>query len=119
MMSVLEELSVKHPYYCSESNYYSNDPAQDYDTMTDFLDDFEGVDIDLNLCFRWDISKKTDDETEQPADGYYAEVFLILQRKGIFKPCRISSITEEEAIRFKAYALRHLETLKKIWSPLA
>lgn len=117
-MGILQELAVNHPYYCSDSNYYSNAPAENYDTMSDFLDDFEGMDIDLNLCFRWDISQKTDEETEELADGYRADVFLILQRKGIFKPCSISSISEEEAIRFKAYASRHLETLKKMWAPI-
>lgn len=27
-MSTLERLAVDHPYYCSDSNYYSNDGAQ-------------------------------------------------------------------------------------------
>ena len=110
-MSVLEELSVKHPYYCSESNYYINDASATYKTMTEFLDDFELCDIDMNLCFRWDIKK--DDSGK-----FSAEVFIIQQRKGIFKPVSICSVTEEEAERFKSYALRHLEVMKSIWSPL-
>jgi hypothetical protein len=117
-MSALKELAVKHPYYCSDSNYYSNTPNETYDTMTDFLDCFEQMDIDLNLCFRWDIKEVLDDD-ENPTGEYRAEVFLILQRKGIFKPCMIESVSESEASRFKDYALRHFEVLKAIWAPLS
>ena len=116
-MSILKELTVKHPYYCSESNYYSNDPAESYGTMTEFLDDFEGMDPDLNLCFRWDFRDSVD-EDDKPTGNVSAEVFLMLQRKGIFKPCSVAVVTEEESIRFKAYAERHLEVIKKMWSPL-
>ena len=116
-MSLLEKLAVKHPYYCSESNYYSNDGAMHFETMTDFLDEFETCDVDMNLCFRWDVKLRSecygDDE-----EGYCAEVFLMLQRKGIFRPCSIDRIDEQEAERFLVYATKHLETIKAIWSPL-
>lgn len=116
-MSLLEKLAVKHPYYCSESNYYSNDGAMHFATMTDFLDGFEPRDVDMNLCFRWDVKLRSerygDDEK-----GYCAEVFLMLQRKGIFRSCSIDRIDEQEAERFLAYATKHLETIKAIWSPL-
>lgn len=117
-METLKALAVDHPHYCSDSNYYSNDAALHYTTMTEFLDEFESYDIDLNLCFRWDIKQATDEETEEPIDAYRADVFLMLQRKGLFRPVSISSVTEEEAIRFKAYAQRHLEVLKAMWAPL-
>ena len=35
----LEKLAVDHPYYCSDSNFYSNEPNQRYETATEFLDD--------------------------------------------------------------------------------
>ena len=44
-----------HPYYCSESNYYSNEPGQTWESWVDFVN--EGMydsDPDLNLLFRWD-----------------------------------------------------------------
>lgn len=116
-MSVLQELAVKHPYYCSDSNYYSNTPNETYETMTDFLDCFDHVDVDLNLCFRWDIKEILDND-ENPTGEYCAEVFLMLQRKGIFKPCIVETVSESEASRFKDYALKHLDTIKAIWNPL-
>lgn len=115
--SVLKEISIDHPYYCSDSNYYSNEGAMRFETMTEFLDEFESADIDMNLCFRWDLREKLR-EDGQPSGQYEAEVFLILQRKGIFRPCSIASVTEQEAVRFKDYALMHMEVLQKMWSPL-
>lgn len=115
-MSLLKSLAeANHPYYCSESNYYNDDARMTFQTMSEFLDKFEGADIDLNLCFRWDVKKYEDDDFR---DGYYAEVFLMLQRKGKFIPCSIESINESEAERFKKYLIKHLETIKQLWMPL-
>lgn len=116
-MSTLEKLAVKHPYYCSESNYYSNDGAMHFETMTEFLDEFERSDVDMNLCFRWDVRLRSDCYGDGE-EGYCAEVFLMLQRKGIFRPCSIANVNEVEAVRFERYALKHLETIRLIWSPL-
>jgi len=115
----LELLAVDHPYYCSDSNFYSNEPRERYQTMTAFLDDFEHCDIDMNLMFRWDIRNSSDDEDGKKAGRYEAEVFLMLQRKGIFKPVMISSVNEVEAQRFKIYAQKHWEVLNNIWSPIS
>ena len=99
----LKDYAIDHPYYCSLDNYYSNDASFTYETMTDFLDYWESADVDMNLVFRWDIneySKFDEDLKEVPLGKYYAEVFIMLQRKGIFTPCMIESITEEELPRF-------------------
>lgn len=116
-MSILKELAIDHPYYCSDSNYYSNEGSMEFSSMTAFLDEFETADVDMNLCFRWDIREKRDDDDVDTGE-FQAEVFLMLQRKGIFLPCSIASVSEDEATRFKLYALNHMETLQKIWAPL-
>lgn len=117
-MSLLNQLAKSHPYYCSDSNYYSNEPREVFETMTDFLDDFENCDIDLNLCFRWDITQDVDDD-ENEIGTYNADVFLILQRKGIFKPCHINSISESEAERFNNYINNHWLKIKSLWNPVS
>ena len=58
MSNEMMGMAVEHPYYCSESNYYSNKPSMTWETMTEFLDEFEGTDIDMNLVFRWDIKPR-------------------------------------------------------------
>jgi hypothetical protein len=113
---VLERLAgCEHPYYCSDSNFYSNEPRQRYETATEFLDDFEDADIDMNLVFRWDVKPRG--ESGADMGRYCAEVFMMLQRKGIFKPIYIAHINEPEAERFEKYLAEHYETLKEIWAP--
>lgn len=98
----------------SDSNYYSSDPAEVWETMTDFLREFENADIDMNLVYRWDIRKREDCKLEE----YYAEVFIIKQRKGIYSPHHITNINEKEAIRFEKYLIKHWQTMQKLWKPI-
>jgi hypothetical protein len=107
----LEELAVEHDYYSSDTNYYSDDAGGTWETMTLFLDEFEDADVDMNLCFRWDVKKK-DDGT------FNAEVFLMHQRKGIYAPHFIKSIEENEVDRFEKYLRLHSETILNLWNPI-
>ena len=113
--TALERLSVDHPYYCSESNFYSNEPNQGYETATEFLDDFESADIDMNLVFRFDVQPRGENGAEY--GRYCAEIFMMLQRKGIFKPIYIKHINEKEAERLESYLAKHFEKIKEIWRP--
>lgn len=115
----LKHLAVNHPYYCSESNFYSNEPALKFPDIPAFLQEFGGddCDIDMNLCFRWDVTPNTNDDNKE--DGsYHAQVFLIHQRKGIFRPIYIESITEADVDAFVAYLKPHKERLLQNWKPL-
>lgn len=118
-MSELLKLSIEHPYYCSESNYYSNEASTKWETMSDFLDDMEKSDIDMNLVFRWDIKPNRDYDTDEILGGYYAEIFIIHQRKGIFHPCLIGEVTEKDVPRLKEYLSKHWDYLCELWQPLA
>lgn len=114
--SPIERLvSCEHPYYCSDANYFSNEPKQRYETATEFLDDYESADIDRNLVFRWDVEPRG--ETGAEAGRFCAEIFMIQQRKGIFKPIYIAHINDTEAARFEQYLAKHFETIKALWAP--
>ena len=117
-MSELSKLAVEHPYYCSELNYYSNEATTNWDSMSDFLGDMENSDVDMNLVFRWDIHPNTDVETEEKTGGYYAEIFIIHQRKGVFHPCLIKNIVEADVPRLKEYLSKHWACLNALWIPL-
>lgn len=114
MSNLLKKLSVEHPYYASDSNYYSNEAGETWQTMTDFLTEYEDADVDMNLVYRWDIIKKDNTNPKE----YYVEVFIIKQRKGIYSPNYIENINEEEAIRFKKYLRKHWQTMQKLWEPI-
>lgn len=115
----LEKMAVNHDYYCSESNFYSNEPNQSFETMTEFLDQYEDADVDMNLCFRWDIHNRSEDEDGKKAGRYRAEIFIMMQRKGIFKPCQIEHVNEAEIPRFKKYLEKHWKTMLQIWTPIS
>ena len=116
-MSLLKKLAIKHPYYASECNYFSNEASITFNTMTDFLNEFEDADIDLNQVFRWDIHEKCD-QNEKPCGTYYAQVVIIHQRNGIYLPCTIHSVVRGEAKRFEHYLGKHYANLRKIGAPL-
>jgi hypothetical protein len=117
MQPTLAQLAVNHPYYASDSNYYKDGVAEHYDTFLGFLSDFGRMDVDLNFCYRWDISKWDDDGQE--TDEYKMQITLILQRKGIYKPCLINSVTEEDVPAILAYLTPHWERMKQLWMPLS
>ena len=56
----IKEMITKHPYYCSHSNYFSNDCGFEYECWSDFYEEFADFDIDYNLVFRFDIYDTND-----------------------------------------------------------
>lgn len=113
----LEDLAVKHSYYCSDSNWTERKAGGIYETMTEYLNEMESSDVDLNLCFRWDVLKDYDDDGNHTGK-YSAMVFIMQQRKGRFCPHYIRSITELETERFVLYIQKHAEMIKNIWKPI-
>lgn len=105
---------TKHPYYCSSSNYYTNDYPLKYDTVSEFLDEFDDdTDIDMNYCFRFDIEEKEDEK------GLCASFFLILQRKGIFMPCICENYDPDtESDRLNKYLESHNNYHKELWKEI-
>lgn len=116
MKTTLEKLHVDHPYYCNMGNYYSNEPYMEFETMSEFLDEFEDADIDMNLIFRWDIKERGENAAKH--DRYCAEVFIMHQRKGNFRPIDIRHVNESEAVRFNALLEKHWEKIKELWNPI-
>lgn len=110
----IEDLAIDHDYYCSESNFYSNDASLSYETFKEFLDEFEDADVDMNLVFRWDLKKYDDSDISK---GYYMEIYQMKQRKGIFTPIEIVKFEEDDIEGFVKYIKPHIDKLKNIWKP--
>lgn len=111
-MKNLKELAVDHPYYCSDSNYYSNEARTTWDTWGDFYSEFQDADLDMNLVFRWDV-KENEDGT------FYVMVFMMHQRKGRFVPHYIKSVDESDINDMVNYMSQHWGHLKKMWEPIS
>lgn len=119
----LHELSNKHSYSCHTSNYYSNESSDRFESFDDFLSEFSDADIDYNLCFRWDIksreSEYNDEDSKEELENYgkyWAEIFLMQQRKGIFYPITINSFKEEDIPKFLEYLKPHKEYMGQLWN---
>jgi len=113
MINTLYELAVKHDYYASDSNYYSNDPYSEYKTWSDFYEEFKDADIDMNLVFRWDLHKR------EEGAPYYMQIIIIAQRKGIYIPIIIDSVYDNDVLSIKKFMEPHFKKILNIWSPLS
>lgn len=113
----LKQLSVKHSYYCNESNYYSNEAAMEYDGFPEFLQEWKNADLDYNLCFRWDINEKTDIDGE-PNGKYEMEIFMMQQRKGIFMPTKINRVFDEDVKDILEWLKPRKDYLIALWNPI-
>ena len=112
----LEHLAVEHYYYCSDNNYFSNDAGAEWDCVDDFLEEFDNADVDMNMVFRFDVREIEDDDGKQTGK-YYAQVFMMHQRKGIFASHYIKQIEEKDVEKFSSYLQKHYDYIKNLWEP--
>ena len=120
-MAMLELKETDHSYYCSESNYYvsgrdgQNFGRCEYPTWDDFKEDWlmtgpVDLDDDYNHLFRFDIC-----ENEEKS-GFKMWLFFILQRKGIYRPVLVHSITTEDIPEIEEFLRKRWEYMKGQWS---
>lgn len=113
---------VDHPYYCSESNYYSRECHSSYRSWPEFLAEEGESDPDYNLVFRFDWREGEDwGVGEYTGDPYYRYaqlwIFWIGQRKGLFRTTctEVCRADEPAIIEFLKPRLTHL---LRLWEPL-
>ncbi len=109
-----KDLLVKHDYYCSDSSYYNLGFDTKYETFADFYADMGYSDEDMNLVFRFDITKKEEIENE-----YFMEVFIVHQRKGRFVPLYIETIYETDFDMIKEYLEIRYKKIQSLWNPFS
>jgi hypothetical protein len=118
---------AEHPYYCSESNYFSNDCTDSFKSWAGFMQEYKDCDLDLNLVFRWDWEAPHEDETDSSTpikwqgDENYRDsrlvIFWVGQRKGIFRSTNIEVCrADEPAVR--EWLTKCFHHLLKLWTPL-
>lgn len=121
--------ATEHSYYCSESNHYvgnqhgENFGRCEYDTWADFQEewlDSDGVSIDMdyNLCFRYDIKQRRNLDTDEPIAEFELWLFFMLQRKGIYRPVLIKHIEEKDMPGIKGFLEKQWEYMKYQWNEL-
>jgi hypothetical protein len=119
-----------HPYYCSESNFYSRDCHNSYSSWESFVESEGDNDFDMNLVFRWDwkADEYFDEDTIDARREYASRfgdrdhawtlsVFWILQRKGIFR-CTEVKVCKANEPAVRDWLTRRAEHMKLLWEPL-
>ena len=109
MKEILELKKTEHPYYCNESNYYSNDAYMTYDSWKDFVRSWEPLkmDVDMNYIFRFDIQNYD--------DKFWLQLFIIHQRKGNFRCVEIKDINNDDMKEITEVLKLHHEYHGKLW----
>ena len=112
---------VKHPYYCNEGNYYSNEPGQEYKSWVEFIAEEGDADLDMNLVFRWDWREGEDwGAGEFKGDVNYRNghflVFILGQRKGIYRYCRVEVCRADEPAILE-YLKPRWARMQEVWAP--
>ncbi len=102
-MNLKDLVKNDKPYYGSGTYEVS------YETFKDFYDEMNEYDIDMNLCYRFDL-KHVEDE-DKP---YTLQIFTILQRKGAITAHYIKDFEEADIPLLKKYLEPHQKVCKQL-----
>lgn len=113
---------VDHPYYCNNGNYFDNNCYTEYETWSNFNEEFGNSDIDYNLVFRFDWKEGEDHDAEayNGNDSYrngFLDIYILGQRKGLFTAHRVFICRADEPSVIEFLKPR-LERIKQLWEPL-
>ncbi|MDB4726007.1 hypothetical protein OAF54_01130 [bacterium] len=111
---------IDHPYYCAEDHYFGtgryDSPNDHHHTWASFVNEYQDVDKDYNLIFRWDW--ELDDEDGKPhEDKYYRDgtlkIFWMIQRKGFHRvtSAKVCQADEPEVIKYLKPFWKHMQEL--------
>lgn len=128
----MELKATDHAYYCHDANYYvsaangQNRGRCVYETWEEFKEGWfvgannEYYDHDYNHCFRYDIAPHVDPDTDEDIPGKFSlSLYMMLQRKGIFRPVYIDEITEEDMPEIEAYLRGCWDYLQRQWQEVS
>ncbi|WP_175795953.1 hypothetical protein [Burkholderia anthina] len=121
---------AKHPYYCTEGQYFSSQSSHQtvwpFKSWADFIDEMGDADMDYNMLFRWDWEEPTEDDDGEPlagfnGDPYYRngklKLFFMAQRKG-FHTCSVIEVCRADEPAVREYLKPRLAHLMALWAPL-
>lgn len=116
----------KHPYYCTEGQYFANQSEHrtvwEFKSWAEFIVEMGDADMDYNMLFRWDWHEGEDHELAPfNGDVYYRNgkllLFFMVQRKG-FHSCSIVDVCRADEPAVIEYLTPRLAHLMSLWAPL-
>lgn len=106
---------IKHPYYLSDSNWYSNEARICFQSWDDFIAEWGDADKDYNLLFRWDWTVYDKDDVD-PGDNHSVLLLgYMLQRKGKYVPIVIENPDKSREDEIRAFLQERLDYLLTVW----
>lgn len=114
----ISDLAVKHPYYCSDSNFTNNEAYEEYSRFKGFFEEYGTCPPDHYLVFRWDIKNQFDDNADDIPDRYKMHIYMIHQSKGNFIPVEIKEVTDKDVDQILEFLQPHKDKLAELWKPL-
>lgn len=103
----MKTINVKHPYYCSEGNYYKAGEHERIGSWAEFVKEYGDLDEDLNYIWRWDYSE----------DRSSVMFFFMLQRKARCRSVEVAVSPDDETaiVEFLRVKWNHV---KRLWEPI-
>jgi hypothetical protein len=105
---------VDHPYYMTEGCYFDRTCHNEYESFDDFLEEWDGADVDYNWVIRWDWISDLEGnalKSEQLRIQFFA------QRKGYPITCFINNIKREDQDKVIAFLKPYAEYMAEMWQP--
>lgn len=102
-MNLKELAENDKPYYGSGTH------EESYDSFKDFYDEMSEYDVDMNLCYRFDLK-----HAKNEVEPYTLQIFTILQRKGRVTAHYIEVFKESDLELLKKYLKPHQEVCKQL-----
>ncbi len=106
---------IKHPYYCAEGNYFSNEMANSCDSWEEFLEEMGDADEELNLLFRWDWLEGSDNDV--PNGESLLLLFYMAQRKAKCYSYRVA-VTRNDEPAVRAWLREKKGSISVLWEGL-
>lgn len=129
----MNPLQVDHPYYTSESNYFSNECTTTFESWAEYLIEWADYDVDMNLIIRWDwhptlteladnakwLAEHPEYADEQEDETPTLQIARLGQRKGKYTVQIVRNVTEADVPAIKAHLLPHFERILENWAPIS
>ncbi len=104
-----------HPYYMNEGCWCASGHHNEYESWSDFLENWGGLDEDMNLVFRWDWREGED--WGVPDGEAQLCIFYIMQRKAYTVSCFVK-VTRDQEPEIREWLTPKAGHITKLWEPL-
>ena len=105
-----------HPYYMNEGMWNERDRHTVYESWAEYLEDWDGLEADLNLIFRWDWREGED--WGLPEGVARLMIYRVFQRKASLGSQEIK-VSRDQEPEIRQWLAGHWEQMRRLWQPFS